>query len=187
VFFLPEPTGLLMLSTGLGLLVVLHRASRRDGADGRITGCSTSSATLTASKSLSRFGSVWRRGAARAAVQTHTPPATEDRRVWCKECAVCIKSAARQAAISCGPGYRAGVGGLFTTSARCFRSDTLRSPMCTIPHINANANAFLPPRSPAPNDWHRLCSNGQFLAWGYWIEAVFRRRAGVVKSRLRKC
>jgi hypothetical protein len=29
VFFLPEPTGLLMLSTGLGLLVVLHRASRR--------------------------------------------------------------------------------------------------------------------------------------------------------------
>jgi hypothetical protein len=29
VFFLPEPTGMLMLSTGLGLLVVLHRASRR--------------------------------------------------------------------------------------------------------------------------------------------------------------
>ena len=29
VFFLPEPTGLLMLSTGLGLLAVLHRASRR--------------------------------------------------------------------------------------------------------------------------------------------------------------
>jgi hypothetical protein len=29
VFFLPEPTGLLMLGTGLGLLVVLHRVSRR--------------------------------------------------------------------------------------------------------------------------------------------------------------
>jgi hypothetical protein len=29
VFFLPEPTGLLMLSTGLGLLVVLHRMSQR--------------------------------------------------------------------------------------------------------------------------------------------------------------
>jgi hypothetical protein len=29
VFFLPEPAGMLMLSTGLGLLVVLHRVSRR--------------------------------------------------------------------------------------------------------------------------------------------------------------
>jgi hypothetical protein len=29
VFFLPEPTGLLMLGTGLGLLVVLHRVSRQ--------------------------------------------------------------------------------------------------------------------------------------------------------------
>ena len=29
VFFVPEPTGMLMLGTGLGLLVVLHRASRR--------------------------------------------------------------------------------------------------------------------------------------------------------------
>ena len=29
VFFLPEPTGLLMLGTGLGLLAVLHRARRR--------------------------------------------------------------------------------------------------------------------------------------------------------------
>jgi hypothetical protein len=28
VFFLPEPGGMLMLSTGLGLLVVLIRASR---------------------------------------------------------------------------------------------------------------------------------------------------------------
>jgi hypothetical protein len=29
VFFLPEPAGMLMLSTGLGLLAVLHRTSRR--------------------------------------------------------------------------------------------------------------------------------------------------------------
>jgi hypothetical protein len=29
VFFVPEPTGMLMLGTGLGLLAVLHRASRR--------------------------------------------------------------------------------------------------------------------------------------------------------------
>jgi hypothetical protein len=29
VFFVPEPTGMLMLGTGLGLLVVLHRVSRR--------------------------------------------------------------------------------------------------------------------------------------------------------------
>jgi hypothetical protein len=31
VFFVPEPTGLLMLGTGLGLLVVLHRVSRPTG------------------------------------------------------------------------------------------------------------------------------------------------------------
>jgi hypothetical protein len=29
VFFVPEPSGMLMLGTGLGLLVVLHRVSRR--------------------------------------------------------------------------------------------------------------------------------------------------------------
>jgi hypothetical protein len=66
-----------------------------------------------------------------------------------------------RSARNCRPGYRAGVGGPFSPSARCASIGALRSPMRVIARNRANACAFLPPRSPAAAKRHRHCSDCQ--------------------------